>query len=64
MIYFPLSECDARLIEAAATQAPFGKGTETVRDAFKINTDKFSFKTPLGPILSESIPLLRERPVV
>lgn len=49
MIGFPLTERDAKLIEAAATQAPFGKGTETVvdttvRDTFEINPDKFSFK--------------------
>lgn len=51
MIGFPLSERDAKLIEAAATQAPFGKGTETVvdttvRDTFEMNPDKFSFKNP------------------
>ena len=51
VIGFPLSERDAKLIEAAATQAPFGKGTETVvdttvRDTFEINPDKFSFKNP------------------
>ena len=51
MIGFPLSEREAKLIEAAATQAPFGKGTETVvdttvRDTFEINPDKFSFKNP------------------
>jgi len=51
MIGFPLSERDAKLIEAAATQAPFGKGAETVvdttvRDTFEINPDKFSFKNP------------------
>ena len=49
MINFPLSDLDAKLIETAATQAPFGKGTETVvdttvRDTFEINPDKFSFK--------------------
>ena len=46
-----MSERDARLIEAAATQAPSGKETETVvdttvRDTFEINPDKFSFKNP------------------
>ncbi|KAF9648913.1 hypothetical protein BDM02DRAFT_3128680 [Thelephora ganbajun] len=51
VIGFPLSERDAKLIEAAATQAPFGKGTETVvdttvRDTFEINPDRFSFKNP------------------
>jgi len=50
-IGFPLSERDAKLIEAAAIRAPFGKGTETVvdtavRDTFEINPDKFSFKNP------------------
>ena len=51
MIGFPLSEREAKLIEAAAIQAPFGKGTETVvditvRDTFEINPDGFSFKNP------------------
>ena len=51
MISFPLSERDAKLIETAATQAPFGKGAETVvdtavRDTFEINPDKFRFKNP------------------
>jgi len=51
MIGLPLSEREAKLIEAAAIQAPFGKGTETVvdttvRDTFEINPDKFSFKNP------------------
>ena len=51
MIGFPLNEREAKLIEAAATQAPFGKGAETivdttVRDTFEINPDKFSFKNP------------------
>ena len=51
MIGLPLSEREAGLIEAAAIQAPFGKGTETVvdtmvRDTFEINPDKFSFKNP------------------
>ena len=51
MIGFPLSERDAKLIEAVATQAPFGKRTETVvdtavRDTFEINPDNFSFKNP------------------
>ena len=46
VIGFPLSDRDAKLIEVAATQAPFGKGTETVRDTFEINPDKFSFKNP------------------
>jgi hypothetical protein len=51
VIGFPLNERDAKLIEAAATQAPFGKGTETVvdttvRDIFEINPDGFSFKNP------------------
>lgn len=51
MIGFPLSKRDAKLIEAAATQAPFGKGTETVvdkavRDTFEINPDRFSFTNP------------------
>jgi len=50
-IGFPLSERDAKLIEAAAIQAPFGKGTETVvdttvRDTFEISPDKFSFQNP------------------
>jgi len=50
-IGFPLSDSNAKLIEAAATQAPFGKGTETVvdttvRDTFEINPDKFSFENP------------------
>lgn len=54
MIGFPLSDRDAKLIEAAATQAPFGKGTETVvdttvRDTFEINPDKFSFQNPAWP---------------
>ena len=48
---FPLSDRDAKLIETAATQAPFGKGTETVvdttvRDTFEINPDKLSFRNP------------------
>ena len=51
MIGFPLSDRDAKLIETAATQAPFGKGTETVmdtavRDIFEMNPDKFCFKNP------------------
>jgi len=51
MIGFPLSDRDAKLIETVATQAPFGKGTETVvdttvRDTFEINPDKFSFENP------------------
>ena len=53
-IGFPLSDRDAKLIETAATQAPFGKGTETVvdttvRDTFEINPDKFCFKNPAWP---------------
>ena len=51
MVGFPLSEHDAKLIETVATQAPFGKGTETVvdtavRDTFEINSNKISFKNP------------------
>ena len=51
LIGFPLSERDAKLIEAAAIQAPFGRGTHTVvdttvRDTFEINPDRFSFKNP------------------
>ena len=51
MIGLPLSERDAKLIENAAAQAPFGKGTETVvdttvRDTFEINPDRFSFTNP------------------
>lgn len=51
MIGFPLSDRDAKLIEAVATQAPFGKRTETVvdtavRDTFEINPLNFSFKNP------------------
>ena len=51
MINFPLTERDAELIEAAATQAPFGKGTETVvdktvRNTLEINPENFSFKNP------------------
>jgi len=51
LIGFPLSDRDAKLIEAAAIQAPFGKGTKTVvdttvRDTFEINPHKFSFKNP------------------
>ncbi|KAF9646265.1 hypothetical protein BDM02DRAFT_3271099 [Thelephora ganbajun] len=51
MIGLPLSEREAKLIEAAAIQAPFGRGTETVvdttvRDTFEINPDRFSFKNP------------------
>lgn len=47
----PLSERDAKLIEATATQAPFRKGTKTVvdasvKDTFEINPDKFSLKNP------------------
>jgi len=54
VIGFPLSDSNAKLIESAATQAPFGKGTETVvdttvRDTFEINPDKFSFKNPDWP---------------
>lgn len=50
-ISFPLTEQDAKLIENVATQAPFGKGTETVvdttiRDTFEINPDKFSLRNP------------------
>ena len=40
MIGFPLNERDAKLIKAAASQAPFGKGS------FEITPDKFSFKNP------------------
>ena len=45
----PLSEHDAKLICAVATQTPFENGIETavdttVGDAFKINPIKFSFK--------------------
>jgi len=51
MIGLPLSEPEAKLIEAAAIQAPFGRGTETVvdttvRDTFEINPDRFSFRNP------------------
>lgn len=51
MIGLPLSEGEAQLIEAAAIQAPSGRGTETVvdtvvRDTFEINPDRFSFKNP------------------
>ena len=51
MIRFPLNEHDAKLIEAAATQAPFGNGAATVADTtvrgtFEITPDKFSFKNP------------------
>ena len=51
MSSFPLSERDAKLIEAAATQTPFDKGTEivvgtTVSDAFEVNPDKVSSKNP------------------
>jgi hypothetical protein len=43
VIGFPLSERDAKLIEAIATQAPFDKGVVTIGDTFKMNPDKFSF---------------------
>lgn len=51
MIGFPLSERDAKLIEATAIQAPFGKGTQTVvdttvRNTLEINPKSFSFKNP------------------
>lgn len=60
LIGFPLSERDAKLIEAAATQAPFGKGTETVvdttvRDTFEINPDKISFKNPAWSAFLETV---------
>jgi len=60
VIGFPLSDRDAKLIEAAATQAPFGKGTETVvdttvRDTFEINPDKFSFTNPAWPDFLQTI---------
>ena len=50
-IGLPLSERDAKLIEDAAAQAPFGKRTKavvdaTVRDTFEINPDRFSFTNP------------------
>ena len=59
-IGFPLSERDAKLIEAAATQAPFGKGTETivdttVRDTFEINPDKFSFENPAWTVFLRTV---------
>ena len=52
MIGLPLTEHEAKLIEAAAIQAPFGRGAETVvdttvRDTLEINPDKFSFKNPV-----------------
>ena len=51
LIAFPLTERDAKLIEAVATQAPFGKGTETVvdttvRNTLEINPRDFSFTNP------------------
>ena len=51
MIGFPLTKRDAKRIEAVATQAPFGKGTETVvdttvRDTFEIDPNNFSFRNP------------------
>ena len=60
VIGFPLSDRDAKLIEATATQAPFGKGTETVvdttvRDTFEINPDKFSFTNPAWPHFLQTI---------
>jgi hypothetical protein len=51
-ISLPLNEREAKLIEAAVIQTPFGRGAETVvdttvRDAFEINSDQFSFKNPV-----------------
>jgi hypothetical protein len=60
MIRFPLGESDAKLIEAAATQAPFGKGIKTVvdttvRNTFEINPKKFSFKNPAWSQFMQSV---------
>ena len=51
VIGFPLAERDAKLIEAVATQAPFGKRAKTVvdknvRNTLELNPEKFSFKNP------------------
>lgn len=53
-IEMPLSESQARQIIAAARQAPYGKGSETlvdtsVRNTWELDASQFTFKNPTWP---------------
>ncbi|KAK7432252.1 hypothetical protein QQZ08_001197 [Neonectria magnoliae] len=53
-ITMPLGESQARQLIASASQAPFGKGSDTivdtaVRNTWELDADKFTFKDPAWP---------------